>query len=63
LRPALRSVWIPCGSARACLIKLHLTEGNQGEALRQFERFSHVLQAELGLAPTPQLRKLVEPLL
>jgi len=50
-------------SARACLIRLHLTEGNQGEALRQFERFSHVLKAGLGLAPTPQLRKLVETLL
>jgi len=50
-------------SARACLIRLHLTEGNQGEALRQFERFSHVLQGELGLTPTPQLRKLVDPLL
>jgi DNA-binding SARP family transcriptional activator len=50
-------------SARACLIRVHLTEGNQGEALRQFKRFSHVLQAELGLTPTPQLRKLVNALL
>src|SRR5947209_6421286 len=45
-------------SARACLIRLHLTEGNQREALRQFERFSHILKAELGLAPTPQHWKL-----
>jgi DNA-binding SARP family transcriptional activator len=50
-------------SARACLIRVHLTEGNQCEALRQFECFSHVLDAELGLIPTPQLRKLVATLL
>ncbi|MEA2566975.1 MAG: family transcriptional regulator, regulator of embCAB operon [Actinomycetota bacterium] len=50
-------------SARACLIRVYLTEGNQSEALREFKRFSHTLRAELGLAPTPQLRKLVETLL
>src|SRR5207302_2591217 len=31
-------------SARACLIGVHLTEGNQSEALRQFERFRHLLK-------------------
>ena len=50
-------------SARACLIRAHLAEGNRCEALRQFERFSQILKAELGLTPTPQLRKLVETLL
>ena len=50
-------------SARACLIRIHLTEGNQSEALREFERFSHLLKAELCLTPTPQLRRLVETLL
>jgi SARP family transcriptional regulator, regulator of embCAB operon len=49
-------------SARACLIRVHLGEGNQSEALREFERFSQVLKAELGLAPTPQLRRLVDTL-
>jgi DNA-binding SARP family transcriptional activator len=50
-------------SARVCLIRAHLAEGNQSEALREFKRFSHILKAELGLRPTPQLRKLVETLL
>jgi DNA-binding SARP family transcriptional activator len=50
-------------SARACLIRVHLHRGNQSEALRQFERFSHILKADLGLTPTPQLRKLVDTLL
>ena len=50
-------------SARACLIRVHLAEGNQSEALRQFERFSRLLKAELGLTPAPQLRKLVATLL
>jgi DNA-binding SARP family transcriptional activator len=50
-------------SARACLIRVHLAEGNQCEALRQFERFSQILKAELGLTPTLQLRRLVDTLL
>jgi DNA-binding SARP family transcriptional activator len=50
-------------SARACLIRVHLSEGNQCEALREFQRFSHILKAALGLTPTAQLRRLVETLL
>src|SRR2546429_474427 len=50
-------------SARACLIRVHLAEGNLSEALRQFERFGHLLKTELGLAPTPELRRLVQTLL
>jgi DNA-binding SARP family transcriptional activator len=50
-------------SARACLIRVHLSEGNQSEALREFDGFSHLLKVELGLAPTPQLRRLVETLI
>jgi DNA-binding SARP family transcriptional activator len=49
-------------SARGALIRVHLAEGNQVEALREFERFDDVLQTELGLRPTPQLRRLVETL-
>jgi DNA-binding SARP family transcriptional activator len=47
-------------SAHAALIRIHLAEGNRAEALRQFERFRSVLQAELGLEPTAQLRALVD---
>jgi DNA-binding SARP family transcriptional activator len=50
-------------SAHATLIRVHLAEGNQSEALRAFHRFSHLLQADLGLAPTPQLHELVADLL
>ncbi|MGW0523005.1 AfsR/SARP family transcriptional regulator [Crossiella sp. NPDC003009] len=46
-------------SAQAALIRVHLAEGNQSEAVRAFDRFSRLLQADLGLLPTPRLRELV----
>ena len=49
-------------SANAALIKVHLAEGNQSEAVRQFERYRALLEAELGLEPTPRLRRLVRDL-
>jgi SARP family transcriptional regulator, regulator of embCAB operon len=49
-------------SANAALIKVHLAEGNQSEAVRQFERYRALLGAELGLEPTPRLRRLVQDL-
>ena len=50
-------------SATAALIRVHLAEGNQSEAVRAFLRYRGVLSAELGLSPTPQLADLVEPML
>jgi SARP family transcriptional regulator, regulator of embCAB operon len=50
-------------SAHAVLIRVHLAEGNQSEALRVFARYTHLLKAELGLEPTPQLRTLVAKLI
>jgi DNA-binding SARP family transcriptional activator len=50
-------------SATAALIRVHLAEGNQSEALRAFARYRRQLSAELGLSPTPQLTDLVEHLL
>lgn len=50
-------------SAHGALIRVHLAEGNQSEALRAFDRFSRLLRADLGLVPTPQLRELVAGLL
>ncbi|HEX6342967.1 AfsR/SARP family transcriptional regulator [Umezawaea sp.] len=47
-------------SAHAALIRVHLAEGNQSEAVHAFTRFSRLLRANLGLAPTPGLRSLVE---
>ena len=46
-------------SGYAALIRVHLAEGNQSEALSTFERYSVLLYAELGLEPTAQLRTLV----
>jgi SARP family transcriptional regulator, regulator of embCAB operon len=50
-------------SARAILIQVHLAEGNQSEAVREFARYRALLHGELGLEPTPRLRQLVQDLL
>lgn len=49
-------------TARAALIQLHLAEGNQSEAVREFARYRALLHAELGLEPTPRLRHLIKGL-
>ncbi|WP_214415443.1 AfsR/SARP family transcriptional regulator [Sphaerisporangium fuscum] len=49
-------------SAYAALIRAHLAEGNQAEALRDFERYERLLDTELGLRPTPRLEELVADL-
>jgi SARP family transcriptional regulator, regulator of embCAB operon len=49
-------------SACATLIQLHLAEGNQAEAVREFTRYRKLLHAELGLEPTPRLRHLMQGL-
>ena len=49
-------------SAHAALIKVHLAEGNQSEAVREFTRYRALLHTELGLEPTPQLCHLVQEL-
>ncbi|WP_369360475.1 BTAD domain-containing putative transcriptional regulator [Streptomyces sp. cg2] len=49
-------------TARAVLIKAHLAEGNQSEALREFQCYRSLLQAELGLCPTSRLLGLVADL-
>jgi SARP family transcriptional regulator, regulator of embCAB operon len=49
-------------SAHAALIQIHLAEGNQSEAVREFTNYRAMLHAELGLEPTLRLRRLVEGL-
>jgi DNA-binding SARP family transcriptional activator len=49
-------------SAHAALIQVHLAEGNQSEAVREFIRYRALLHAELGLEPTQRLRRLVQGL-
>jgi DNA-binding SARP family transcriptional activator len=46
-------------SAHAALIRVHIAEGNQSEALREFGRYDVLLHDELGLEPTSRLRRLV----
>jgi DNA-binding SARP family transcriptional activator len=49
-------------SARASLIQVHLAEGNQSEAVREFARYQALLRVDLGLEPTPRLRHLIDGL-
>jgi DNA-binding SARP family transcriptional activator len=49
-------------SAHAALIKVHLAEHNQSEALREFGRYESLLRAELDIEPTARLQKLVREL-
>ena len=42
-------------SAHRALIRVHMAEGNTGEAMRQFELFRRLLHDELGLEPSSQL--------
>ena len=49
-------------TSRAALIRVHLAEGNQSEALREFRRYQDLLRSDLGLAPTPRLTDLVRGL-
>jgi DNA-binding SARP family transcriptional activator len=46
-------------SAHRLLIKIHLAEGNAGEAIRQFHFCRRLFRDQLGLAPSPQLAALV----
>ena len=46
-------------SAHRLVIQVHLAEGNAGEAWRQFERCERVLDTELGVRPSSQLRALM----
>jgi DNA-binding SARP family transcriptional activator/DNA-binding HxlR family transcriptional regulator len=46
-------------SAHGILMRIHLAEGNQSEALRVFERYSELLLDVLGIEPTSRLTELV----
>jgi SARP family transcriptional regulator, regulator of embCAB operon len=43
-------------SGRAALIRVDLAEGDQSEAVREFEHHRRVLHAELGLQPSERMR-------
>lgn len=50
-------------SAHRRVIEVHLVEGNQAAALRQYDSYRHRLADELGLPPSPEIRQLMAPLL
>lgn len=50
-------------TAHRQVIQVHLAEGNAGEALRQYDQFRKLLHAELGLPPSPAMRRLVDEVL
>jgi DNA-binding SARP family transcriptional activator len=49
-------------SGHVALIQVHLAEGNQSEAVREFTRYRALLHTELGLEPTHRVRRLVQGL-
>ncbi|WP_435746544.1 AfsR/SARP family transcriptional regulator [Nocardioides sp. SYSU DS0663] len=50
-------------SAHRRVVEVHLAEGNHAEALRQYEHYRRLLADELGLSPSPVIRRLVGPML
>jgi DNA-binding SARP family transcriptional activator len=49
-------------SAHRAVIRVHLAEGNRGEAIRQYELCRRLLREKLAVGPSPQLAELVAPL-
>ena len=49
-------------SAHRIVIRIHLAEGNVAEAVRAYELFRTMLQAELGIPPSGQMTRLVQHL-
>jgi DNA-binding SARP family transcriptional activator len=49
-------------SARAALIRVHVAQGNQSNAIGEYERYRVLLQAELGIEPTARLSQLLSQL-
>jgi len=49
-------------TAHAALIRVHLAEGNQSEALRAFEQYRSLLIADMGIEPTARISNLVSNL-
>ena len=46
-------------SAHRAVIEVHLREGNASEALRHYQSYRRLLWSELGLDPSPLLRRLL----
>jgi len=46
-------------SAHRTVVRVLIAEGNLAEAMRVYQRFRGMLREELGIAPTPQMTRLV----
>ena len=46
-------------SAHAALMQAYLAEGNRHEAMRQYDAYRRLMSRELGLDPSPRLRRLL----
>ena len=46
-------------TANAVLMTVYLAEGNVSDAIHQYDRFEDLLRRELGLEPSPALRRLI----
>jgi DNA-binding SARP family transcriptional activator len=49
-------------SAHRLVVQAHLANGNPSEAIRQYKLFARLLDARLGLEPSPRMRELVSGL-
>ena len=49
-------------SAQRALIRVHLAEGNRGEAIRQYRLYRRLLADQIGIEPSPLMRELVRDL-
>jgi DNA-binding SARP family transcriptional activator len=47
-------------SAHRALMKVHLAEGNAGEAIRRYEQYRLLAARDLGVEPSPMMRSLLE---
>jgi len=47
-------------STHRALVRVHLAEGNAGEAIRQYRLFRHLLSEQLGLTPSARMEALVQ---
>jgi DNA-binding SARP family transcriptional activator len=46
-------------SAHRALIKVHLAEGNAGEAIRRYRQYEAIAARDLGVRPSPMMRSLL----
>lgn len=46
-------------SAHRALIRVHLAEGNAGEAIRRYQRYEQIAARELGVKPSAMMRSLL----